>query len=85
MSREVRLNHLDEVLAEFEYPMSQDEAAKAGADVKLQLADGSANLGEVIEESDAGRFTSAEDLNSEVMNHLPRRAVGEPYQSEGDA
>lgn len=85
MGRTLKLSHLDEFLAEFEYPVSQDTATAAGAEIELQLADGTENLGEVIDDSETAEFTSSEDLASEIMSHLPRRAVGEPYQSEGDA
>jgi hypothetical protein len=42
------------------------------------------NLGSTISESSADVFESTDDLASEVMSRLPRHAVGEPYQSEGE-
>ena len=84
MTRTVKLNELDAVLAEYDYPVSRDTAASAGEAVTLQLADGEVNLGETIRTSDAEAFASADELASEVMSLLPRNAVGEPYQSEGE-
>jgi hypothetical protein len=46
------------------------------------LADGTENLGAVLEQSSEDSFESVDDLESEVLNLLPQHAVGEPYQSE---
>jgi hypothetical protein len=42
------------------------------------------NLGESIGESSEDAFESVDDLANEVRSGLPRHAVGEPYQSEGE-
>lgn len=85
MTREVKLGELDAVLADLDYPTSPAAVRRACDDVTLVLADGTENLGDVVAESSAGSFDSADELRSEVMGLLPRHAVGEPYQSEGDA
>ncbi|WP_336023551.1 DUF5789 family protein [Halobellus salinisoli] len=85
MGREVKFSHVREALETLEYPIDRANAADEFADVTLLLADGSENFGELIEETSSDRFESAEDLESELHNTLPREAVGEPYQSEGDA
>jgi hypothetical protein len=84
MAREVHLSDLDAVLDEFDYPCTRTAAADHGQDVTLLLADGTENLGSVIANSSADEFESVDELASEVMNVLPRHAVGEPYQSEGE-
>lgn len=84
MAREVKLNHLDDLVEEFEYPCTRDEIVDETNDVTLVLADGTENMGELLEGSSAERYESADELSTEVMNLLPRRAVGEPYQSEGE-
>lgn len=84
MAREVKLNRLEPVLGELDYPIERERAATRYDDVTLQLADGEANLGETISGSSADEFESVDDLKSEIMNLLPRHAVGEPYQSEGE-
>lgn len=84
MPREVKLNQLESVLGDLDYPVDPVTAATRLDDVTLQLADGEANLGETIEQSSQKSFESVDDLSSEVMNLLPRSAVGEPYQSEGE-
>ncbi|WP_336002030.1 DUF5789 family protein [Halorientalis halophila] len=84
MAREVQLSHLDEELANADYPIDRDAAVAAFEDVTLSLADGTENLGETIADSDADAFDSVDELRSEVMALLPRHAVGEPYQSEGE-
>ena len=85
MSRRIRLNRMESVLTDVSYPATPADVAAECEDVTLVLAEGEADLGEVIRKSHADRFTSAEDVETEVMNLLPRNAVGEPYQSEGDA
>ncbi|WP_222919970.1 hypothetical protein [Natrinema sp. SYSU A 869] len=81
---DVKLSHIESVLEDLEYPITQDEAAAELGDVTLLLADGERNLGSLIEQSGSDRFESMDDLESELNNVLPREAVGEPYQSEGE-
>lgn len=85
MTREVKLRDVETVLAEFEFPTDRDTVAAACGDVTLLLAEGEENLGGIIAGSSADGFESVNDLATEVMNLLPQHAVGEPYQSEGDA
>lgn len=85
MTEEVKLNHLEPVFAELEYPCSGQVVIEAVGDVTLQLADGTQRLGELIERSNEDSFETVDDLASEVRTLLPQRAVGEPYQSEGDS
>jgi len=84
MGRTIKLNELGALLAELHYPLDGETASEAFDDVTLQLADGTANLGAVIDDSNADAFETAEEVEQEVMNMLPRHAVGEPYQSEGE-
>lgn len=84
MGRTVTLNRLDGVLADLDYPIGRGTAAEACGEVTLQLADRTAALDEVIAGSDAESFEAVDELQSEVMSLLPREAVGEPYQSEGE-
>jgi hypothetical protein len=84
MADEVKLERLYSFLETGEYPCSVEDATEEFADVTLLLADGTANLGEVIAESDSDPFDSPDELGNEVMSLLPRHAVGEPYQSEGE-
>ncbi|AGB33024.1 hypothetical protein C488_10251 [Natrinema pellirubrum DSM 15624] len=81
---DVKLSRIDSVLENLEYPITTDRAASELADVTLLLADGQRNLGDLVAKSDSDRFESTEDLQSELNNVLPREAVGEPYQSEGE-
>lgn len=67
------------------YPASRAAAAEACADVTLLMADGEANLGELIADIRADTVVDANDLYVELQNALPVGAVGEPMQSEGDA
>lgn len=85
MKDELELNELQGAFAGLSYPLTPDEAVAACEDVTLRLADGTTPLAAVVADSTADSFDSAEDLESEVMGLLPREAVGEPYQSEGDA
>jgi hypothetical protein len=84
MDRGTRLSRVEEVLDELDYPVVRSDAASELSDVTLELADGEANLGALVSETSSDSFGSTEELESELNNALPREAVGEPYQSEGD-
>ena len=84
MAREVKLSRIEGPLSELSYPVSRDDAIDQLDDVTLRLADGEANLGDVVADSNGDSFDSVDDLQNEVLNNLPRGAVGEPGQSEGE-
>ncbi|MFC4544153.1 hypothetical protein ACFO5R_19690 [Halosolutus amylolyticus] len=84
MAREVKLSEIESTLETLEYPISREGASNELADVTLLLADGERNLGNLVAKSTSDRFESAADLGSELNNVLPREAVGEPFQSEGE-
>ncbi|MFB6161281.1 MAG: hypothetical protein ABEJ61_08925 [Haloferacaceae archaeon] len=83
--RELKLNQLSDVLDPLDYPIDAGDARAACGDVTLRLADGEVSLGEVLGSSPVDRFETADDLAGELRAWLPRRAVGEPFQSDGDA
>lgn len=85
MSREIEFSDILPVLDELSYPVGRAAAADGLEDVRLVLADGDTNLGRLVSEMSRESFESADDIESELHNVLPRRAVGEPYQSDGDA
>jgi len=80
----VKLNALQDNLDELDYPLSREAAREQCEDVVLVLADGEEPLPAVLDSSSETSFGSAEELTAEVFSLLPRRAVGEPYQSEGE-
>lgn len=84
MAREVKLSRVDDELEELSYPIPRDDAAVELEEVTVLLADGEANLGELVSETGSDSYRSPEDLKTEIHNTLPREAVGEPYQSEGE-
>lgn len=84
MARKVKLSRVDDELDELSYPIPRDDAAVELEGVTVLLADGEANLGELVSETGSDSYRSAEDLKTEIHNSLPREAVGEPYQSEGE-
>jgi len=81
---EIQLAELREYLEQFDYPLDRDELAAACEGVTVELAEGEANLGRVLAGASTGRFQSGDDAYTAVQNDLPREAVGEPYQSEGE-
>ncbi len=85
MARSVQLKNLSTILDEVDYPTERTAVAAELADVTLVLADGEVNLGELLSETATETFESTADVKTELHNVLPREAVGEPYQSEGDA
>lgn len=86
IARRVKLGELETVLADLDYPVSREAAVDAFDDVILVLAEGEQHLGDLLAESGDDTFESMGDLEEEVLNLLPRNAVGEPYQTgaEGD-
>ena len=84
MGSEVKLSRIENTLETIEYPVDRDSASATFSDVTVLLADGERNLGELIAETSSEQFRSVEELESELNNTLPREAVGEPYQSEGE-
>ncbi|ELY42532.1 DUF5789 family protein [Natronorubrum sulfidifaciens] len=84
MGQAVKLNGLETVLEDLDYPITQTAAVDQCDDVTLILAEGEVNLGETVADSGGDTFESMDDLETEVFNLLPRNAVGEPYQSEGE-
>ena len=85
MDREVKFSRIEESLEELDYPIEQGVAVDEFSNVTLLLADGEANLGDLVSKIDRETFESGADIESALHNVLPREAVGEPYQSEGDA
>ena len=85
MGRTTRLSRIDDTLETLSYPVDRETAAAELEDVTLELADGEANLGEVLEDVEADSFESPDDLRDEIYEYLPEGALGEPGQSEGDA
>lgn len=84
MAQKIKLNELAEYLEAFDYPIDRATAAEHSQNTTLVLADGEQDLNELLEQSNADEFDSENDLETEVFNLLPRNAVGEPYQSEGE-
>lgn len=82
---EIKLSDLNSLLGELSYPATKEEVVNEIGGVRLLLADGDVGLGEVAGELGSDRFESRDDLENEIYSYLPREAVGEPGQSEGDA
>lgn len=85
MAREVSMKEIEDVLSTLEYPTDRSNAAKELDGTTLILADGKIALDEVVQQTGSDRYERVGDLRAAIHAALPRRAVGEPYQSEGDA
>lgn len=85
MAREIKFSDILTLLDEIDYPIERSAASEKLSDVRLVLADGDTNLGKLVSKISRESFESAADIESALHNVLPRGAVGEPYQSEGDA
>lgn len=81
----IQFRNIASVLEEVDYPIERIAAAEEFSDVKVVFADGEAYLGELLAKTDTSTFGSAADIETALHNVLPRGAVGEPYQSEGDS
>jgi hypothetical protein len=85
MDREIQFRNVSTVLEELDYPLDRAGAADACTGVTLLFADGEADLAGLISETETETFSSVGDVEAALHNVLPREAVGEPYQSDGDA
>ncbi|ELZ99036.1 hypothetical protein C440_01730 [Haloferax mucosum ATCC BAA-1512] len=85
MQEEIKLSRLESVLDSLSYPVARRDAAAAFDGVTVLMADGNADLGEMIRQCLPDEFASATDLYYELNNVMPIEAVGEPGQSDGDA
>lgn len=85
MDQEVHLKDIGDVLSQLDYPTDRSTAIDELGETTVRLADGRINLGEVIERTGSEQYNRSGDLRAAIHAALPRRAVGEPYQSEGDA
>jgi hypothetical protein len=84
MSRTVKLSRVEAVLDSLSYPVEREAAADELADVTVELADGEANLADLISETTSDSYDSAADLRDELYEYLPTEAIGDPGQSEGE-
>lgn len=84
MGNAIKLSHLDEPLGRLSYPVSRNAAAERLDDVTVRLANGEANLGDLVASVSSDAFESADDLRDELYGYLPEEALGEPGQSKGD-
>lgn len=81
---DVKLNRLEAVLDDFTYPLSREALIEECDDIVLVLAEGHEALVDILESSSEDSFASPDEVLNEVLSLLPRHAVGEPYQSEGE-
>lgn len=84
MPKSVKLSELDAAIDDHDYPTDREDVLDSYGELRLQLADGEVTVQEVLSDSSVTHFENASDLASELFAFLPREAVGEPYQSEGD-
>jgi hypothetical protein len=85
MQNNIKLSRVEPVLDDISYPTTRGDAAAAFDGVTLLLADGKANLGEVIRRTYSDEFADSRELFYELTMAMPIEAVGEPGQSDGDA
>lgn len=82
--KEVKLSRVERELSSLSYPISRAEVAAQFDETTLLLADGECSLASVVEATHSETYVSADDLEDSLFNALPREAVGEPFQSEGE-
>lgn len=84
VTRKIHFNEIVDLLEELQYPVERTAAAEQMSDVTMLLADGERDLDNLISKTDSEQFESVDHLFTELQSTLPREAVGEPYQSEGE-
>jgi hypothetical protein len=81
----ITLARVESLLEDLSYPVSRRDAATSFDGVTVLMADGNADLGELVRNCLTSEFTDAKDLYYELNNAMPIEALGEPGQSDGDA
>ncbi|RDZ90650.1 hypothetical protein DEQ92_22830, partial [Haloferax sp. Atlit-6N] len=83
MEKTIKLSRVESVLEDLSYPLTRHDAAAALDGVTVLMADGNADLGEMVRNCLPSEFADATDLYYELNNAMPIEAVGEPRQSDG--
>ena len=84
MPTRMPLNELETKLATYTYPLDRSVLLEDAGELTIELADGETTLAGALENVSDEQFDSAAELQATIYSGLPRRAVGEPYQSEGE-
>ncbi|MFC7129573.1 hypothetical protein [Haloferax chudinovii] len=85
MKESITLGRVESRLEDLSYPVSRRDAATSLDGVTVLMADGNADLGELVRNCLPAEFADAKDLYYELNNAMPIEALGEPGQSDGDA
>ncbi|EMA03590.1 hypothetical protein [Haloferax denitrificans] len=85
MTETITLGRVESLLEDLSYPVSRRDAATSLDGVTVLMADGNADLGELVGNCLTAEFADAKDLYYELNNAMPIEALGEPGQSDGDA
>jgi len=80
----VKLRELPDRLDVVSFPTSREFVADEHGDIVVSYSNGEERLANLLADSGQERYDSVDDLMTDVQNSLPRDAVGEPYQSEGE-
>ena len=81
----MRLNQTGDLMQAHEFPATTEELTEAYGDRTIELPNGTARLGDVLERAGAETYTSADDASSAIRCGLGHEAIGRRYYSDRDA
>jgi hypothetical protein len=81
----MRLNRTGDLIDAHEFPATTEELTEAYGDRTIELPNGTARLGDVLERAGAETYTNADDARSAILCGLGHEAIGRRYYSDRDA
>ena len=81
----MRLNRTGDLIDAHEFPATTEELTEAYGDRTIELPNGTARLGDVLERAGAETFTNAVDAHSAILCGVGHEAIGRRYYSDRDA
>lgn len=80
----MRLNDFMQTANGYDYPMTSTEIASRDGAETIEYANGSENLGDVLERSQVETFECADDVCLTVYSVASKEAVGRRFYSDRD-
>ena len=80
----MRLNGIDDRLDRQQYPATTAEIVATHGNVRMELADGSERLGDVLERFGDATYVDTDDVLTALRAGVCHRAVGRRFYSDRD-
>ncbi|WP_092891146.1 DUF5789 family protein [Halopelagius inordinatus] len=81
----MRTNRIEDAVSGYEFPATSAEIIDAFGDERIELANGSETVGDVLGRMGAEVYDGPRDVHDAVLCGLGHEAVGRRYYSDRDA